>query len=63
MTSCVVRLHENHGNTGKHRGWYKNNNPRDHRIYIIKKDKHKQPKEKRSEKSKNQKKDHWDAKK
>lgn len=63
MTSCVVRLSESHGNMGKHRGWYKNNNHRDHKVYIIKKDNHKQPKAKHTEKGKNKKKDRWDAKK
>ena len=63
MTSCVVRLSENHGNRGQHRGWYKNKQHRSHKTYVIKKSNNKQPKQKSNGKGKKQNKNRWDAKK
>jgi hypothetical protein len=63
MTSCVVRLSENHGNRGQHRGWYKNKQHRSHKTYVIKKSNNKQPKQKSNGKGRKQNKNRWDAKK
>lgn len=62
MTSCAVRLHEDHG---RHRGWYKNNDHRDRKVYIIEQDNHKQPKSTHNKKVKGKSRDknRWDAKK
>jgi len=61
MTSCAVRHHEDHG---RHRGWYKNNDHRDHNVYIIEQDnhRHQQSTHYKKVKGKSSDKNRWDAK-
>jgi len=40
-SSCMVRTHENQG---RHRGWYKNNNRHNKKVYVIQDNHHKQAK-------------------
>lgn len=35
MTSCAVRLSENHRDNGKHLGWFKNKKHHKHNTYVI----------------------------
>lgn len=63
ITSCAVRLRENHEDRGMHRGWFKNNHHRDRNVYIISDDNHRHSKATRNVKVNNQKKNQWDAKK
>jgi len=62
FTSCTVWLHRDNG---MHRGWYKNNNHRDHKVYIITPEKNKHPKKIKQQKPKTDKdkKNRWDAQK
>lgn len=63
MTSCLVRQKENNRDNGLHRGWYKNKNHHDHRIYVIDNKNIKTVKAPHAVKTKNPKKNRWDARK
>jgi hypothetical protein len=52
LMSCAI-TRERPRDNGKHLGWYKNNNHKETKVYILKKDKPNQSKNK----------DHWNAKK
>lgn len=68
MSSCVVRRGESQRNNGNHYGWYKTKKQHKHKVYVIKKAKHNEPKYKKAPKAKQQSakkqnKNHWNAKK
>lgn len=59
-SSCMVRTHENQG---RHRGWYKNNNRHNKKVYVIQDNHHKQAKapHRKSGKKNKSNKNHRDA--